>query len=208
VAKANKKNPSSSFPGQVRIIAGQWRGRRLHVIESPGFRPTPNRVKETVFNWLQPYITGARCLDLFAGSGALCLEALSRGAGEVVMVEKDPRVAANLQQNIDMLKARSARLVNTDAMSYLARGDGVFDIVFVDPPFAESGLIDQSLAILAQTNWLKPGALVYVEASSALGELAWPDGWSELKSKKAGQVGYHLLQAPVSSGGLRQEPDK
>jgi len=167
------------------------------VIDSPGFRPTPNRVKETVFNWLQPYITGARCLDLFAGSGALCLEALSRGASEVVMVEKDPRVAANLQQNIDVLKAQSARLVNTDALNYLARSDGGFDIVFVDPPFAESGLIDQCLAILAQANWLKPGALVYIEASADLAEPAWPAGWSELKSKKAGQVGYHLLQAPV-----------
>lgn len=113
------------------------------------------------------------------------------------MVEKDPRVATNLQQNIDMLKAQSARLVNTDALNYLAGTDGAFDIVFVDPPFAESGLIDQCLAILAQANRLKPGALVYVEASSELDDVTWPTGWSELKSKKAGQVGYHLLQAPA-----------
>lgn len=180
----------------MRIIAGQWRGRRLSVIESPGFRPTPDRVKETVFNWLQPHLAGARCLDLFAGSGALCLEALSRGADEVVMVEKDARVAANLQRNIEMLKAESASLVNSDALVYLSGDSTPFDIVFVDPPFAEPGLIAQCLQDLDTAGWLAPGALVYIEASSDMAEIDYPANWTLLKNKKAGQVGYHLLQTP------------
>lgn len=184
----------NAYPGQVRIVAGKYRGRRLQVIESPGFRPTPDRVKETVFNWLQPYLPGSRCLDLFAGSGALCLESLSRGADEVVMVEKVRAVADNLKTNIQALQAERAKLVNTDAMHFL---DGVaepFDIVFVDPPFSESALINQCLSKLQQKNWLKPGALVYVEASSEFQDLQYPPEWTLLKNKKAGQVGYYLLQ--------------
>ena len=187
----NKKG----YPGQVRIVAGKYRGRRLHVIDSPGFRPTPDRVKETVFSWLQPYLPGSRCLDLFAGSGALCLEALSRGAEEVVMVEKVRAVADNLAKNIQALKADAAKLVNTDALTFLEGKAEPFDIVFVDPPFSESGLINQSLLELQQKGWLKPDALVYVEANSEFSDLQYPSGWTMLKNKKAGQVGYYLLQA-------------
>lgn len=187
----NKKG----YPGQVRIVAGKYRGRRLHVIDSPGFRPTPDRVKETVFSWLQPYLPGSRCLDLFAGSGALCLESLSRGAEEVVMVEKVRAVADNLAKNIQTLKADAAKLVNTDALAFLNGKAEPFDIVFVDPPFSESGLINQCLSGLQQKGWLKPGALVYVEASSEFNDLQYPPDWSMLKNKKAGQVGYYLLQA-------------
>jgi len=185
----------SAYPGQVRIVAGKYRGRRLQIIESPGFRPTPDRVKETVFNWLQPYLPGSRCLDLFAGSGALCLESLSRGAEEVVMVEKVRAVADNLENNIRALGADSARLVNTDALQFLDRVTEPFDIVFVDPPFSESGLINQCLAALQLKGWLKPGGLVYVEASSDFKDLQYPSEWKMLKNKKAGQVGYYLLQA-------------
>jgi len=183
------------YPGQVRIVGGKYRGRRLQVIESPGFRPTPDRVKETVFNWLQAYLPGSRCLDLFAGSGALCLESLSRGAVEVVMVEKVRAVADNLAKNIQALKADEATLVNADALAFLAGKAQPFDIVFVDPPFSESGLINRCLADLQQKGWLKPGALVYVEASSEFGDLQYPSSWTMLKNKKAGQVGYYLLQA-------------
>lgn len=184
----------NAYPGQVRIVAGKYRGRRLQVIESPGFRPTPDRVKETVFNWMQPHLPGSRCLDLFAGSGALCLESLSRGADEVVMVEKVRAVADNLAKNIQALKADSAKLVNTDAMQFLTGKPEPFDIVFVDPPFSESGLINQCLSALQLKGWLKPGALVYVEASSDYQDLQYPPEWTLLKNKKAGQVGYYLLQ--------------
>ncbi len=186
----NKNN----YPGQVRIIGGEWRGRRLNVIDSPGFRPTPDRVKETVFNWLQPHLPGSRCLDLFAGSGALCLESLSRGAREVVMIEKDPNVLRNLAKNVDMLKTPDARLLNSDAIAFLAGRAEPFDIVFVDPPFSHPDLINQSIAQLHARGWLSPGALVYVEAPSSFDDLVYPDDWSILKSKKAGQVGYYLLQ--------------
>lgn len=185
----------NAYPGQVRIVAGKYRGRRLQVIESPGFRPTPDRVKETVFNWLQPYLPGSRCLDLFAGSGALCLESLSRGADEVVMVEKVRAVADNLQTNIETLQADRAKLVNADAMHFLNGNPESFDIVFVDPPFSESALINQCLSSLQLKGWLKQGALVYVEASSDFKDIQYPPEWTLLKNKKAGQVGYYLLQA-------------
>jgi len=185
---------NKSYPGQVRIVAGKFRGRRLQVIDSPGFRPTPDRVKETVFNWLQPYLPGSRCLDLFAGSGALCLESLSRGADAVTMVEKSSAVAKNLQKNIDSLGADDATLVNTDALQFLVRTPTPFDIVFVDPPFSESALINQCLHLL-QGGWLRSGGLVYVEASSDFEDLQYPAEWKLLKNKKAGQVGYYLLQA-------------
>lgn len=164
------------------------------MIDSPGFRPTPDRVKETLFNWLQPYLRGRRCLDLFAGSGALCLESLSRGAKEVVMVERDAAVARNLANNITTLGTSNARLVNSDALAYLAGNAEPFDVVFVDPPFAQSTLINQCIDRLQQQHWLSPGALVYVEAPSTFNELVLPENWSVLKGKKAGQVGYHLLQ--------------
>ena len=133
-------------------------------------------------------------MDLFAGSGALCLESLSRGADEVVMVEKVRAVADNLAKNIQALKADSAKLVNTDAMQFLTGKPEPFDIVFVDPPFSESGLINQCLSALQLKGWLKPGALVYVEASSDYQDLQYPPEWTLLKNKKAGQVGYYLLQ--------------
>lgn len=199
---AKKNKTGKSFPGQVRIIAGEWRGRKLDVIDSPGFRPTPDRVKETVFNWLQPWLPGARCLDLFAGSGALCLEALSRGAAEAVMIEKDSTVAANLRRNVDKLKAESARPVNTDALSYLEGAPEKFDIVFVDPPFAEPGLIDQCLERLDAGGWFNSGALVYIEASADRSPIECPPGWTDLKHKKTGQVGYYLFQSPDNN------PDK
>lgn len=198
MAKAGRKT-EAGYPGQVRIIGGSWRGRRLSVIDSPGFRPTPDRVKETVFNWLQPYIAGSRCLDLFAGSGALCLEALSRGAKEVVMVEKTSAVARNLQQNIDTLQAHHARLVAGDALEFLGGQSESFDIVFVDPPFRDAVLIDQCISRLQDGGWLAEEALVYVEAPAEYGDITLPDGWTLLRSKKAGQVGYHLLKAPAES---------
>ncbi len=188
---------ASGYPGYVRIIGGAWRGRRLPVPVAEGLRPTPDRVRETLFNWLAPYLPGARCLDLFAGTGALCLEALSRGAREVVMVEKSARVAAALHRNVQMLSARGAQIIEADAVQFLQRalpGAPIkgFDVIFVDPPF-RSGLVGRCATLIEQGHWVEDGGLVYIEAPSRLQPLPVPDRWELIRTKKAGQVGYHLL---------------
>jgi len=184
--------------GELRIIAGQWRSRRIRFPEIAGLRPTPNRVRETLFNWLQPWLPGARCLDLFAGSGALSFEALSRGAGEVVLVERNPDAAAALRHNLALLEAANAELLETDALGLLERGPArAFDIVFLDPPFRlEPGADDvlaRCCALLDGRGWLKPQGLVYLEIPA--GRVPpLPSGWTLIRSKRAGQVGYHLLR--------------
>lgn len=183
----------SSYPRKLRIIGGRWRGRRLEVSESEGLRPTPDRVRETLFNWLQPYISGARCLDLFAGTGALCLEALSRGAGRVVMVEKSPKVAQQLRRHVETLQADDAQVIQADAVDFLQRTPQIFDIVFLDPPF-KSDLIAVCAALVEARGWVKPGSLIYVEAPSRMKDLPLPATWELVRSKKAGEVGYHLAR--------------
>ncbi len=183
----------SSYPGKLRIIGGRWRGRRLSVPESEGLRPTPDRVRETLFNWLQTYIGGAQCLDLFAGTGALCLEALSRGAARVVMVEKAPAVAQRLSQQLVLLQAENARVTLADAVDFLQQTPEAFDIIFLDPPF-KSDLIAQCAQLVEARGWIKPGGLIYVEAPSEVEELPLPSSWELIRSKKAGQVGYHLAR--------------
>ncbi len=183
----------SSYPGKLRIIGGRWRGRRLSVPEAEGLRPTPDRVRETLFNWLQPHIAGARCLDLFAGTGALCLEALSRGAGHVVMVEKAAHVVQRLRQHVATLEAQNADVVQADAVDFLRQTPQSFDIIFLDPPF-KSDLIARCAELVEANGWLKRGGLVYVEAPSQLEALPLPGTWELVRSKKAGQVGYHLAR--------------
>jgi len=156
-------------------------------------RPTPDRVRETLFNWLQPYIAGATCLDLFAGTGALCLEALSRGAGQVVMVEKDAHVVECLRQHVATLQALNADVVQADAVDFLRQTPQPFDIVFLDPPF-KSDLIARCAELVETNGWIKRGGLVYVEAPSQVDVLPLPATWELIRSKKAGQVGYHLAQ--------------
>jgi 16S rRNA (guanine966-N2)-methyltransferase len=146
-----------------------------------------------LFNWLAPYLPGARCLDLFAGTGALCLEALSRGAGSAVMVEGSPTVAAALRENLARLRAENAEVVCCDALSFLARTPQAFDIVFLDPPF-RSDLIARCLAHLDPPGWTRRDTFVYIEAPRALQPLPIPDHWERLRSKQAGQVGYHLTR--------------
>lgn len=154
--------PAGSSPGKLRIIAGRLRGSRLDVADVPGLRPTADRVRETLFNWLAPHLPGARCLDLFAGSGALGFEAASRGAASVLMIERDARAVAALRATAQRLKVDIVQVHEGDALAWLdASATPRFDIVFVDPPFAD-GVIDQSLAMLA--TWLKPDAWVYVES--------------------------------------------
>jgi 16S rRNA (guanine966-N2)-methyltransferase len=176
----------------VRIIAGRWRGRRLRFPDGCDIRPTPDRVRETLFNWLQPNIEGARCLDLFAGSGALGIEALSRGADSAVLVERNPCVATYLQATLAALGASAGEVRKLDAQAFLRSAGQPFDLVFLDPPFAQAAL-EPLLTALAGRGRLAPGALVYIEHAARDGLPALPAGLEPWRSKRAGEVGYHLL---------------
>jgi 16S rRNA (guanine966-N2)-methyltransferase len=184
---------ASHAPHRLRIIGGRWRGSRIVFPPLAAIRPSPDRVRETLFNWLQQPIVGARCLDLFAGSGALGLEALSRGAAHVTFVDREPQIGRHISQTLERLGSRDAVVVVQDALRFLARPAQPFDIVFLDPPF-ESGLLEQ-VATRLQGGWLAPGAWIYVEclADSSLATL--PVEWRVQRTRRAGQVGYHLLRA-------------
>jgi 16S rRNA (guanine966-N2)-methyltransferase len=186
--------PRHGGRNEVRIIAGQWRGRKLRFPENaPGIRPTPDRVRETLFNWLQQVIAGSRCLDLFAGSGALGLEALSRGAAEVVFVDQDPAVVTYLGQTLALLQCSQGQVELADARRFLSGPARPFDIVFLDPPFASNAL-PELCRQLEQAGWLAPGGLVYLESPAAAGEPVLPESWELFRSKRAGEVGYHLAR--------------
>jgi 16S rRNA (guanine966-N2)-methyltransferase len=178
---------------RLRIIAGRWRGVPITFPPLSGVRPTPDRVRETLFNWLQPTIVGASCLDLFAGSGALGFEALSRGAQRAVLVDRDPHLARHLSETAANLSAEGAEVVASEALQFLQRSPRPFDVVFLDPPYA-SNMLPEVCARLAQ-GWLAPNALVYLEAPADGRLPALPTSWSLHRSKRAGQVGYHLLRA-------------
>lgn len=176
----------------LRIIGGAWRGRRLRFPPSPGIRPTPDRVRETLFNWLAPRVPGARCLDLFAGSGALGLEALSRGAAQVTFVECDPAAAREIAARLQEWGASAGRVEQSDARRFLdAAPAEPFDIAFLDPPFA-SGLLGEAVARLEEGGWLADDALVYLECPAASASPTVPRRWRPLRAKQAGEVGYHL----------------
>ena len=180
---------------QVRIIGGQWRGRKLEFPDVPGLRPTPDRVRETLFNWLAPMLPGSRCLDLFAGSGALGFEAASRGAAEVLLVERDPRIVKTLREQAQRLRADGLQVVQADVQQYLGGAPQAYDIVLLDPPFGKD-LLRPTLQALA-AGWLALGARIYLEAERGLGTEALtellPNGLELVRSKVAGQVGYHLV---------------
>ena len=185
-------------PAKVRIIGGAWKRTPLPVVEAPGLRPTPDRVRETLFNWLGADLHGWRCLDLFAGTGALGLEAASRGAARVVLVERDARALAALRSVRDRLGAGAVQIVAGDALAYLARAAERFDLVLLDPPFDTDSLarvLPRLPAVLA------PGAAVYVESPGPLTP-ALRSAVPELvlhRSDKAGQVHYHLLLQPPTA---------
>jgi 16S rRNA (guanine966-N2)-methyltransferase len=181
------------LPHQLRIIGGRWRGTKLRFPAVDAIRPTPDRVRETLFNWLAPTIGGARCLDLFAGSGALGLEALSRGAREVVFVDRDARIGAYLRETLVRLKSGDGKVLVGDAQHCLKESAGPFDVVFLDPPFG-AGLGPRFLAELALPGVLAPGAFVYVESEAEVGEPVLPPGWLPHRSGRAGKVGYHLVR--------------
>ena len=177
----------------LRIIGGAWRGRRIHFPPVAAIRPTPDRVRETLFNWLQMDVAGSRCLDLYAGSGALGLEALSRGASQVVFVEVDSSAARHLSQTLHDLECDRGAVVTADAKRYLDSHSEPFDIVFLDPPYADRALADICSRI-EQGGWLRPGGLAYLEDAASAGLPDLPPGWTLLKSKRAGAVGYHLAR--------------
>lgn len=182
--------------GEVRIIAGLWRGRKLPVLTSEGLRPTGDRIKETLFNWLMPYIVDADCLDCFAGSGSLGFEALSRQAKQVTFLELNKQVASQLSKNLQCLKCSSTqgKVINQNSLTFLnqTQNQPHFDIVFIDPPF-RFGLAQQSVDLLAQHNWLKADGLIYVETEKDC-VLQAPTNWHVLKEKITGQVHYRLYQ--------------
>ncbi|MEQ8230797.1 MAG: 16S rRNA (guanine(966)-N(2))-methyltransferase RsmD [Gammaproteobacteria bacterium] len=176
--------------GTVRIIGGRWRGTRVVVGAAPGLRPSADRVRETLFNWLAPWLDGARCLDLFAGTGVLGFEAVSRGAAAAVLVERDAAAADALAGLAERLDTRAVEIVRADALDYLARAPRPFDIVFLDPPFA-ADVEARVLALLAR-GWLAPHALVYLESARD----AAPPGppWEVSKSGTTRHVSYKLLR--------------
>ena len=193
--------PRDEGRNSVRIIAGAWRGRRVSFPDLPGLRPTPDRVRETLFNWLQHSIAGVRCLDLFAGSGALGLEALSRGAREVVFVEQAQAAARTLVKELLRLGGTpKARVVEMGAARFLreARHEP-FDVAFLDPPFEQNAL-PEYLPLLVAGGWVKAGGLIYLEQQKSAGVPDLPAGWELLKSKSAGEVGYHLARVDARAG--------
>ena len=181
-------------PSQLRIIGGEWRGRKLSFHARPGLRPTSDRVRETLFNWLAPTIVGADCLDLFSGSGALGLEALSRGANYCDFVESDQLAAASIQGNLRLLGNSSprGRVTTTDALKFMDAAQRHWDVVFVDPPF-DSGIGTRTLEYLASHDCLNHDSWIYFETRRSAPE-AVPDSLYTLhREKTAGDVLYRLL---------------
>lgn len=179
-------------PGRIRIIGGSLRNSRLQVPDLPGLRPTPERVRETLFNWLAPVIEGARCLDLCAGTGALGIEAWSRGAASVQFVERDTRAAQALRENLTRLRIDDNPVSTLDAGTFLRGATQAFDLVFLDPPFA-LGLWAELARQLEASGWLAPNALIYVESSRAeVPDL--PPNWRLYREGRAGEVRFALYR--------------
>jgi 16S rRNA (guanine966-N2)-methyltransferase len=172
---------------RVRIIGGAWRRRFIHFPAADGLRPSPDRVRETLFNWLGQDLTGLACLDLYAGSGALGFEAASRGAARVVMVERDRMVARALRENAARLAATQVEVLQADALAYLRHDTRMYDVVFLDPPFSEEPLPAALPAVIAR---LAAGGRVYVESAKPLTADA---PWRMLRGQKAGRVHFQLL---------------
>ena len=178
---------------QLRIIGGQWRGRKLRFTPAEGLRPTGDRVRETLFNWLAADIHGARCLDLFAGSGALGLEALSRGAAHCDFVDTSAPALRDIADHLATLEATDrARCHRQAATEFLAQNEGPWDLLFLDPPFGK-GLLESTLDILETKSALEPGALVYIESGKQEALPSLPAAWSLHREKLAGEVSYRLF---------------
>jgi 16S rRNA (guanine966-N2)-methyltransferase len=195
MVRSRSKNSSQNRgpDGSIRIISGLWRGRKLPVRDSEGLRPTTDRIKETLFNWIAQDIAKANCLDLFAGSGGLGFEAASRQAAKVVMLELNHQAHAQLVNNISTLGAESVEAIKTDALAYLKQAGTPFDVVFIDPPFRK-GLLEDTLQLLEENNWLAEGAMIYIETEKELTLEGIPENWSLYREKSAGQVNYRLFE--------------
>ncbi|MDF2868120.1 MAG: rsmD [Gammaproteobacteria bacterium] len=179
---------------KVRIIGGRWRGRKLPFPDVPGLRPTADRVRETLFNWLSPHINGAHCLDLFAGSGALGFEAASRGAAKVLMIDNDRAVIQQLKANQTLLNAQNVTIYQAAIPESSSLPEKPFDLVFLDPPFHKN-LINQACQWLIHHHYLAKQALIYLETEATLTPLPIPQTWEILKAKKTSQVNYYLIKA-------------
>ena len=186
------KRKSVGRTGSVRIVGGRWRGRRINLDPDAEIRPTADRIRETLFNWLAPVISGMRCLDLFAGTGALGLEALSRGAAEAVFVEKNAAATNALEDWLDRVDCRTASVIGGDALGFLNESPTPFDLVFLDPPF---GAIDlENLCTLLERSWLAPGAWIYLELGRRTDLPELPPTWGVVREKTAGQVRFALAK--------------
>lgn len=179
--------------GEVRIIGGQWRGRKLKVPDLQGLRPTPDRIRETLFNWLMHEVPGSYCLDPFAGSGVLGFEALSRGAAHVVMVDNSPVVIQKIQEELAYFKADNAEVYRANVPAQLKVPAKPFDIVFLDPPY-QLNLLLPTCHYLEENNFLANNATIYLESAESLQQNDLPKNWEIIKNKTAGQVAYHLVK--------------
>lgn len=194
--KKNNKRPGQS--NRLRVIGGEWKGRKVSFVDAQGLRPTPDRVRETLFNWLQHYTYQSRCLDMFAGSGALGLEALSRGAAEVVFIEKQRSAAQKLKDNLQLLSGNAddlhncATVLQADAIQCLSQFDTPFDIIFLDPPFRRN-FLPQAVQLIQEHQLLTENGLLYVEYESdqagvTENQMCLQQGFEAWKQTKAGQV--------------------
>jgi 16S rRNA (guanine(966)-N(2))-methyltransferase RsmD len=195
--------PAASAPGVVRIIGGEWKRSKLAVAAAPGLRPTPDRVRETLFNWLGQDLSGLRCLDAFAGSGALGFEAASRGATEVLLIEQAPALVASLRDNATRLQASQITVQRGDALSLMRQRAGqAWDVVFLDPPFGDGQ--NEALfrdALKAARDLVSPNGSLYLEAPRVWADAELAElGWRVLRQGRAGQVAFHLL-GPLLPGG-------
>jgi len=181
-------------PGTVRIIAGEWRGRRLPVPDIEGLRPSGDRGRETLFNWLQPHLAGSRCVDLFAGTGVLGLEAVSRGAAEAVLVEQSHAAVLAMRQSIERLGTARVSVVEADALSWLAgQSPQSVDIVLVDPPFGRA-MAERAMRKLDAANIVRSGGMVYVESARCEAALVAGIGWEQCREKLLGEVRMQLFE--------------
>ena len=186
----------SSKKGKLRIVGGKWRSRVITFPDKPDLRPTPDRIRETLFNWLAPYIEGAVCLDFFAGSGALGFEALSRGARKVVFVDHSKEVSSSLKENMKLLGESDCEIVLGEVPHHIPPlGITNFDIVFLDPPFKQ-GLIKASIDWLYAGGYLKPNALIYIESEQELVQLPIPEHWQIIQDQQTKRMRYCLVKSP------------
>lgn len=193
MASVKPKQPHGG-QGHLRIIGGQWRSRKLGFPEAPGLRPTPDRVRETLFNWLAAHIEGAKVLDAFTGSGALYLEALSRGASMALALDANATAISSLRHNLDLLGCATGQLLQSDALKYLeTQTPSAFDLVFLDPPFHQN-LLPATCTLLEEKGWLAERAWIYTESETPPSILQMPTTWRLHREKKAGQVYYSLWQ--------------